>query len=410
MKKIIIGAAVAATILAGCTKNEVRVDVPDSAISFQTIVGKNSTKALVEDATYPTEETFGSVAFLLGEGETWETAHASAEVYIGVSDGLAAGALGVEVSYDEGNKYWTTATPYYWPKTGSLTFFSFSPYEKDFKIDPTNTDGLVIEGWDVHDQATQPTDTDWNQEKDLMVATIQMEQTQNGTNGGYNGVPTIFHHILSYIGGFTIKTDIDYTNGHSDGTWTPGDMTFELKNIKINNIYEKGDYKSGLMPYAAGNTGEGWTIAGGADLAEYTWIGTDAGATGKTFNQTKQEIKPYSSFNKGRDYLLVMPQTFTNNTQNDASITVEYVVKYYNGDTANGNGGWIDYPVTTTTKLYDIHKDNGNKWDLNKKIVYNLVISFKGSTDPDDPSQQILWAPSVVEWTDDPINSEDIVM
>ena len=63
MKKIIIGAAVAATILAGCTKNEVRVDVPDSAISFQTIVGKNSTKALVEDATYPTEETFGSVAF-----------------------------------------------------------------------------------------------------------------------------------------------------------------------------------------------------------------------------------------------------------------------------------------------------------------------------------------------------------
>ena len=91
-------------------------------------------------------------------------------------------------------------------------------------------------------------------------------------------------------------------------------------------------------------------------------------------------------------------------------MVVEYVVKYYNGDTANGNGGWIDYPVTTTTKLYDIHKDNGNKWDLNKKIVYNLVISFKGSTDPDDPSQQILWAPSVVEWTDDPINSEDIVM
>lgn len=409
MKKIIIGAAVAATILAGCTKNEVRVDVPDSAISFQTIVGKNSTKALVEDATYPTTETFGSVAFLLGEGKTWETDHASAKVYIGVSDGLAAGALGVEVSYDEGNQYWTTDTPYYWPKTGSLTFFSFSPYEKDFKIDPTNTDGLVIEGWDVHDQATQPADTDWNQEKDLMVATIQMEQTQNGTNGE-NGVPTIFHHILSYIGGFTIRTDIDYTNGHSDGTWKPGDMTFELKSIKINNIYEKGDYKSGLMPYAAANTGEVWTIAEGADRADYIWTDTDASAPVTTFNQTKKEIKPYSSFNKGRDYLLVMPQAFTNNDQDDASITVEYVVKYYNGDTNNGNDGWIDYPVTTTTKLYDIHKDNGNKWDLNKRIVYNLVISFKGSTDPDDPSQQILWAPSVEEWTDDPINSGDIVM
>lgn len=410
MKKWIIVAAFASAILAGCTKNEVRVDVPDQAISFQTIVGKNSTKALVEDAKYPTDETFGTVAFLLGENETWANDHASAEVYIGVSGGLAAGALGVEVSYDAGNKYWTTATPYYWPKTGSLTFFSFSPYETDFTIDPTNTDGLVIAGWDVHDQATQPTGTDWNQEKDLMVATIQTEQTQNGTNDGYQGVPTIFHHILSYIGGFTIKTDADYTNGHSDGTWTPGDMTFELKNIKINNIYEKGNYKSGLMPYASGNTGEGWTIAEGADLADYTWIDTNAGATGKTFNQTKQEIEPYSSFNNGRDYLLVMPQTFTNNTQNDASITVEYVVKYYNGDTANGNDGWIDYPVTTTTKLYDIHKDNGNKWDLNKKIVYNLVISFKGSTDPDDPSQQILWAPSVVEWTDDPINSGDIVM
>lgn len=407
MKKFIIGAAIATTVLAGCTKNEVRVDVPDKAISFTAAVGKNSTKALVTSTDYPVTETFGSVAFLLGEGQTWADNHASAEVYIGVANGLDPGALGVEVSYNGTN--WTTDTPYYWPKTGSLTFFSFSPYETDFKIDPANTDGLVIEGWDVRDQADGTDGTDWNQEKDLMIAEIQTEQTQNGTNGGYKGVPTIFHHILSYIDGFTIRTDKDYTNRHGDGTWEPGDMTFELRSVKIDNIYEKGDYKSGLTPYASGNTGEGWTIADGADQADYIWTETATDADGLSFGESAKDIEPYQSFNRGRGYLLVMPQDFTNNTQADASITVEYVVHYYNGDTANGNEGWIEYPVTATTKLYDIHNANGNKWDMNKKIEYNLVISFS-STDPEDPSQQILWAPSVVDWTDDPINSDDIVL
>ena len=203
MKNWIIVAAFASAILAGCTKNEVRVDMPDQAISFTTAVGANSTKAMIDDTAYPTDETFGTYAYYLPTGQTWSGNAGDAKLYIPQS----------EVKYttapSTSGYNWTTETLYYWPSAGSLNFFSFSPWSINTSVECNTTDGIEITGWDV----------DANQTVDVMVADVAADMTANEENGGYKGVPTVFRHKLSQIVAFKFNTDKDYTNGNGDGTW-----------------------------------------------------------------------------------------------------------------------------------------------------------------------------------------------
>ncbi|HIQ84806.1 MAG TPA: hypothetical protein IAC86_03310 [Candidatus Cryptobacteroides excrementigallinarum] len=402
MKKWIIVAAFASAILAGCTKNEVRVDVPDQAISFQTIVGKNSTKALVSETEYPTTVPFGTVAWYLESGN-WAANYANAVPYIGVnSSGVVAGE---EVDYYQDGNYWKTEDDYFWPKSGSLTFFSFSPYETDFVCNLNY--GLTISGWDVK---SSDVNND-NQSKDLMIA-FTADQIANQPYETYNGVPTKFMHILSYIKGFTIKTDKDYSNGH-DGTpgkeYKVGDMKdFTITNVSIRNIYEKADFKSGITPESHADM-TGWTNHDDKSVANYTWF--DGTASGKSFNNSATPIDPNGLYNNNK-YLLVLPQNFANDGDaDDPMIVIEYSYKYYNGITGEGNG-WITINSGEVTKnLYDIHTDQNHAWDMNKAITYNLTISFTGGNpdDPDNPNSDLIyWAPDVMDWT--PESHDDIVM
>lgn len=404
MKKWIIVAAFASAILAGCTKNEVRVDVPDQAISFQTIVGKNSTKALVSGTEYPTDVPFGTVAWYLESGNNWAANRADAVPYIGVnSNGVVAG---VEVDYYPDGNYWKTEDDYFWPKSGSLTFFSFSPYETDFVCNLT--DGLTISGWDVK---SSDADND-NQSKDLMIA-FKADQTANQSYADYNGVPTQFMHILSYIKGFTIKTDKDYSNGH-DGTqgkeYKVGDMKdFTITNVSIRNIFEKADFKSGIAPAShAGMTG--WSNHDVNSVADYTWF--ESTASGTPFATLETPIVPNKLYNNN-DYLLVLPQDFANDGDaDDPMIVIEYSYKYYNGITGEEKDGWITMNSGEVTKnLYDIHTDQDHAWDMNKAITYNLTISFTGGNpdDPDNPNSDLIyWAPDVMDWSAE--SHGDIVM
>ena len=185
-----------------CTKTE---RLPDGgrdrhAITFTAAVGPQGTKALIEGNAFPTDEEFATFAWWLEEGN-WDSDRSSAQLYI---------PLGTVVSYDEDLERWTTATPYYWPSHGSLTFFSFYPHnmaDVAFRMD-TN-EGLVIGNRDVSLAA--------GQQEDVMVAEVAKDRTANSApdTGGnltaYTGVPTIFHHTLSRLTGFSIRTDADYT-------------------------------------------------------------------------------------------------------------------------------------------------------------------------------------------------------
>ena len=234
-----------ATVLAvSCVKTQI---LPDGArdrhaISFTAAVGSQGTKALIEGNAFPTDEEFATFAWWLEEG-SWDENKDEAQLYIPL--GTDAGSRSV-VSYDEDLKRWTTATPYYWPSHGSLTFFSFHPHDmNDVEFDMT--DGLVIRNRDIAGKS--------DQQKDIMVAEAAKDRTANSAPGAdgnptdYTGVPTIFHHTLSRLTGFSIRTDADYTmvNGPA-GT----KLGFTLNSIRIKDVFVKGSYRSGIDPPSSG--------------------------------------------------------------------------------------------------------------------------------------------------------------
>jgi len=200
MKKSIYVAAAALVALAGCSKNETTIDkaVEKIGVSYNTAVVKN-TKAwadgngIIENAIYPTEETFGSQAYYLAPGSTWAENSGKASIFIPEA----------EVKYmGENDNTFSTASTYYWPQDGgSLTFFSYSPFDElngIAKFDPTAEGGVTIAGWDAEKHPNV----------DVMIADPAYDQTANTKKTGSeyaDGVPTIFRHKLAKIKGIQRK-------------------------------------------------------------------------------------------------------------------------------------------------------------------------------------------------------------
>lgn len=358
MKKFFL-AALAIAAIASCTKNEVNEVTANDQITFQTVVGPN-TKALINGPTYETTDpAFGTVAYYNATGSTFPT---SAALYIPES----------MVSFS--STYWSTATPYYWPKNGSLTFFSYSPYnelEATMTCDLTN--GLTLTDWDV----------DAKQGVDVMVADVQTGQTANVSHGGYTGVPTIFRHKLSQIIDVTFKTDKDYANSH-DGTpgneFEAGDKQFFINYVKINKLEQTGTYISGID---VSNSQLGtWDLPTTPEYVHnYDW-----------FNETGScdtEFKSAATSANTRTYLLVMPQTYVNFTGPQTAADVSNVEVKYTIRTYTDASNYSDDVVTTHVSMYDIFSTS-HTLDMNKKVTINFTIGVN----------QIYWAPSVEAWGD----------
>ena len=370
MKRIILLAASAMAILAGCTRTEIRsiADEPQQ-ITFRTVVGQQSTKALISDTKYPVTETFGSFAFFNKQSETFPT---GASLYMPNSEVK-------NTTHATSGKVWTTDIPYYWPKQGSLTFFSYSPFNKlNTQITCDATDGIKITGWDV----------DANQDVDVMVADVKKNLTKatgNGTNDGYTGVATAFRHKLSQLVGFKFKTNKDYAGGRAETAAKAGDKYFYFTKIAINKVKYKGNYKSTINVDGT-NLGD-WTPE--TSTKDYVWYESTTG----TFFNTTSTAAPAPT----NGYILVLPQDFTNpgtglgsNVENiEIKYTIRTYVKAYSGNATD----YTEEEVHVYAPLYSIHNATpagDTKWHMNKKITYSFTV------DLDD--DQIYWAPSVEDW------------
>lgn len=359
MKRFFL-AALAVAAIASCAKNEVNEVSDNNQITFQTVVGPN-TKALIDGETYATTDpSFGTFAYYNATGETFPT---SADLYIPES----------EVEYNNSLTAWTTATPYYWPKNGSLTFFSYSPYDElTSKMDCNTTNGLILSDWDV----------DTKQVVDVMVADRQTGKTQNETNGTYSGVPTIFRHKLSQIVNVTFKTDRDYANGH-DGTsgkeFVAGDKQFFINYVKINNLEQTGTYTSGndVSDTQLGS----WDLPTTPDYNHnYEWF--------KETTPCDTKFTNVATDAKTLPYLLVMPQTYKNFTAPDTAADVSNVEIQYTIRTYTDASNYSDDVVTAHVSMYEIFSSSSNALAMNKKVTINFTIGVN----------QIYWAPSVAEW------------
>ena len=341
MKRFFL-AALAIAAIASCAKNEVTPS-DSQEITYQAVVGK-ATKALVEDTTYPVGETFGTVAYKVKGGNS--------ELYIPISE------VSNSTSATNGTA-WTTVTPYYWPKDGStLTFYSYSPYGVS-NVSSTK-DGLTISNYSVADK----------QLVDLMVADPVTEQTNNGTNAGFTGVPTIFEHKLAQVVAINFQTVAgspatvkDYANGH-DGTagneYEAGDKVYTVTDVTFLTIPEEGTYTNA--------TTEGWETTG-SPTSTIEWI---------KGNAVPFTSGSYETSRTTNGYLLVIPQTFTADSQ---QLKINYKVETYTGVTGSL---WATETIEETVDLKDLH----TSWDMNKKYTYTISIGLN----------QIYWAPSVAVW------------
>lgn len=357
-------------ILAGCTRTEIRsiADEPQQ-ITFRTVVGQQSTKALISDAKYPEKETFGSFAFFNKQGETFPT---GASLYMPNSEVK-------NTTHATSGKVWTTDIPYYWPKQGSLTFFSYSPFNKlHAQTTCDATDGIKITGWDV----------DANQDVDVMVADVKKNLTKatgNGTNDTYTGVATAFRHKLSQIVGFKFQTANDYAGGRAETSAQAGDKYFYFNKIAINKVKYKGDYKSTIDVDGA-NLGS-WTPE--TDTKDYVWYES---TTGTSFNATATAAPAPTS-----GYILVLPQDFRDpgagSGSNVENIEIKYTIRTYVKPYSGHADDYAEEEVHVYAPLYSIHNATtagDTKWHMNKKITYSFTV------DLDD--DQIYWAPSVEDW------------
>lgn len=371
MKKILLIAIPALTLFAACAKTEVKpVQTDPQQISFLPLASRTSSKALIDGTAYPVTESFGSFAYFNAKETTFPT---DAEVYIPESEVK-------NTTRKTSGTAWTTDPAYYWPKQGSLTFFSYSPYSIEASVDCNETDGIKITDWDV----------DANQTVDVLVADVKTGQTKHGDNGGYTGVPTIFRHKLSQIVKFTFATKDDYCGGREETAAQVGDKFFYINTVKINNIDYKGDYVS---TNAVSATALGaWTVTN-TDKKAYTWYDNE---TGKAFGFGEKKADAPCALTAG--YLLVLPQTFTEPAdrsvdgykQNEKNIQITYTIK-----TCTGTGTFSEEKVEDVyVTLYDVQYDTASRtltnWEMNKKISYTITVGL----------DQIYWAPTVENWED----------
>lgn len=205
LKRLIISAVLVLTL--GCCTKIVQQSGPmdNTEISYQVL--SNRTKAPLE--AYPTTVPFVSSAWYLPQGKKWDANKADAQLYISSA----------VISYDSATKVFKAATPYYWPKKGSLTFMAYSP--ESAKIQITKDKGVEITGWETNGS---------DKRIDLMVADMVKNKSANGTSYGMVGVPIVFRHILSKV---AVTAFIEKEES--------GKEIF-LNRIIFRNVYGKADF------------------------------------------------------------------------------------------------------------------------------------------------------------------------
>ncbi|MGM9788484.1 MAG: hypothetical protein ACI3ZF_06275 [Candidatus Cryptobacteroides sp.] len=289
---------------------------------------------------FSTGSRFYSWAYLLADGSTWETNYASASPYI--TNSL--------IQYKD-NVWKNESTVYYWPKKAGLTFFAWSDNTANPEVKSPATVNCSVDGGIKFDNF----DTSVDKNKDLLVAKIAADQKSN-TDSGHSwgaGVPTVFYHILSALE-LKAKTDITYS-----------DVTFNVKSVVIKSVNTKGTYTQG-HDVSSLPTASSWiTVSDVHDFDVYS----PSGVSGN-LSTTETVLDPEET-----DVRIFMPQTFSDET---AKVVVTYQITY-------GTSGVVD-EVTVEKDLKSIFTSN---WQPGYK--YTLTISLS--------MNQILWDPSVEEWT-----------
>lgn len=332
LKRLIITAVLLLTL--GCCTKIVQQSSPmdNTEISYQVI--SNRTKAPLE--AYPTTVPFVSSAWYLPQGKKWDANKADAQLYISSA----------VISYDSATEKFKAATPYYWPKKGSLTFMAYSlksdmaySPEPD-KIQITKDKGVEITGWETNGS---------DKRIDLMVADMVKNKSANGTSYGMVGVPIVFRHILSKV---AVTAFIEKKE--------PG-KEISLNRIIFHNVYGKADFN-----------GSEWTNRGDVHDVD---------------NTLTPAIKLGINKTNIIETMLLIPQTLSAvGTRENVKMEIYYTIK-------ENKTSKDEHVIISLNK-------HGAAWERGKYTEYHIIF---GTSD-----HSIDFGGSVSDWTD--YGNTDIVI
>lgn len=324
MKKFFFIAAMVSAALISCTKNEPAPSMEaQQEITFMTAP---LTKAY---DTFGETNRFRTWAF--HDQADWTAGSTTAQLYLGGDAGLEIQKIG---------GVWKNDTQsYYWPKTGKLTFYSYSlnttgTFLTDATVACTNA-GITVTGYDIQK----------NLDVDFLVADQAADKEANVTTYYTEGVPTLFRHRLSNII-FKVQTADDYAG-----------KTFVLESITLNKVAKTANYTQ---------------VAG--TPADDTWAHTTT--TDILFSDDASSFSKTTVLTPVAEQSYYIPDTFA---EDNETVTIVYNV------TTNNGSGTSTEKVTVTKSLKEIF----GSWDKGNKYTCTITVSLN----------EILWDPAVEEWT-----------
>ena len=361
MKKYIIIAAALVT-LAACTKTQL-VETPQREISFE-VANSLQTKAFT-----------GSV-YSNGAFGTYAWFNDTNDFMVNEQVDLVSGV-------------WKTVdNTYYWPKTGSVSFISYSPFEGT-----SNTAGTtpVVEKDKITYTGVTAGTTDLMY-ADKATCSNNVNEVEDGTNS-YTGVPTIFRHALAKL---SFKVMANFTEW-TDNTTTPASVTkweITLKSFKIHGFNTTGDLELNLN-----GDGKSWdkpvTTVAGVDYNVWTNV---SGATADQELVASDIVLTTTAVDLASATGYVLPQMLTAGVQ---SVDINAHIK-----TTLANGKTINEDFVKTINISEI--STLKAWQMNENIVYTIKFKPTASAGPDsgdtphdnDPEDVIIkFDPATADWT-----------
>ena len=367
MKKYICIAAAALVAMAGCSKIE---NAPEAQreINFEVA---NSVRTKATGSVY-NNGAFGTYAWFNNTDVFMTNEQVN----------LAAGV-------------WKTIDhTFYWPKSGSISFISYSPF-----AGTSNTAGTVpaiTKNSITYTNVTVGGTDLMYADRATCSANVNEVTDSDTADSGYKGVPTVFHHALAKLS-FKVLANFTEWDDATNGSHTEWEVT--LNSFKISGFKNNGS--CALTLNADGKT---WdkpvTDIGTAAAPVNVNVWTVGDATSVTTAQelvTTPVVLTTSAQDLSAATGFVMPQALLSGT-GAQTITIEAHIK-----TTLSNGNVINEDFTKTVDISAI--SSLKAWEMNQNIVY--TIKFKptakadGSEGQDDSPEDvtITFDPAVADWT-----------
>lgn len=295
-KKFFMGiAAIAALTLVSCSSDDLNslsgTPSKNEAISFDSYLGRSAVSVngsrgseLNMDALKKPTEGFGVFGNYISTDETTPT----------YGDNLFKNQPVTYKTSAEASA-WTYNPVKYWPTEGHINFLAYAPYVENQELKEKSKLDFTVNPV-IKDQ------------KDLLWANAA-NQTKQNNSGTDKKVNFQFGHALSRLG-YTVKTSSDYAS-----------TTITLKKITLAG--------------SSDGTANAFYTKGTIDLSKPSTSTADLWATSET--DTKQKFDWFSGTqtlattytNPGTEYLFVIPQDFSQETENPNKlfVVVEYTVK-----------------------------------------------------------------------------------